>query len=498
MSQNFESAFPAPGWSAFDDDGAAHGEYYWDEDNHKPNFGAMSAWCAKGGADGVDPDVFSYPNNAKAWMVFGPFDLSGFTSAQVGFYYWNKSEPNFDWFSWEASIDGENFYGSPDGSSVSGDSGGWKQQWFNLSNVDTIGNLAGQDQVWFAFIFESNDSVNEFDGPFVDDIALWGWVEGTTDTFPFNEAPNYDSGWGAQSQGDWNTFFHNLGGDTDHYVVDVIARDTDADGWSGRGINQQGFGGDYAYVDGFEEYGYYWGYLNATSVAVYRFANDRRADEVRVRIWLAPLSAYDSGWTDIDPGADKRFLHNLRGDPANYMVDMEFYDPDGRGVNTRMYGLDTYHEGAGGALRTRGAAWWGLTDTAIHVHRGEADINADQVRIRIWNAPPPDYDSGWTAIAADTAKSFQHNLGGSVNEYYVHLQFQQQGATGYGVNRWYYGMDTTWEDDWWASGSYWRNLDEKVIEVVRAPADFRSPEARIRIWFAADPGEYLPLVVQNR
>jgi hypothetical protein len=204
MAQGFESIFPSTGWDVFDDDGATNGEYYWDDDDYRQNLGGWSAWCANGGADGLDPELHYYRDNMKSWMVYGPFDLSDYSAATVGFYYWNDSEPNYDWFSWEASIDGWNFYGSPSGSSVSGDSGGWTFIWFDLTNVHTIGNLAGRSQVWITFIFESDGSLHSYDGAFVDDIALWGYSEGQSTYLPvllnsFPPTPRYPNDLG----GDW-------------------------------------------------------------------------------------------------------------------------------------------------------------------------------------------------------------------------------------------------------------------------------------------------------
>ena len=52
MSENFEGAFPAGLWDVFDDDGATHGEFFWDDDDYLPHNGSRSAWAAKGGTTG--------------------------------------------------------------------------------------------------------------------------------------------------------------------------------------------------------------------------------------------------------------------------------------------------------------------------------------------------------------------------------------------------------------------------------------------------------------
>jgi hypothetical protein len=167
MSENFESVFPSGLWSVFDCNGSAYGEYYWDDDDYKPYSGSWSAWAANGGANGLDPQYYYYPNNACSWMVYGPFDLSDAVDAELLFYYWNRSESCCDYFGWYASANGTNFYGTR----VSGDSGGWRYVNFDLTSVPGLGNLVGDSSVWIAFVFTSDSSV-VYDGPFVDNVFL--------------------------------------------------------------------------------------------------------------------------------------------------------------------------------------------------------------------------------------------------------------------------------------------------------------------------------------
>ena len=190
MSEDFEGAFPTGSWSAFDGDGATNGEYYWAADDYKPYSGLMSAWPAKGGANGLDPTSFYYPNNVNSWMMYGPFDLSNSSDAELLFYYWNSSEPNYDYFGWYASTDGSNFYGT----GVSGNSGGWLYVNFDLTAVPTLGNITGSSSVWIVFGFTSNANnaggIN-YDGPFVDNIVLQKYSQ---DSSP-NLIPYTPSGW---------------------------------------------------------------------------------------------------------------------------------------------------------------------------------------------------------------------------------------------------------------------------------------------------------------
>ncbi len=167
MSEGFEGAFPNSSWRVFDGNGTTSGEYYWDDDDYMRRSGSWSAWAANGGANALDPQVYNYPNNMQSWMVFGPFDLSNAADAELLFYYWNRSEANYDYFGWYASANGTNFYGTR----VSGDSLGWKYVNFDLTAVPGLGNLKGDSSVWIAFIFTSDGSITN-KGPFVDDIVL--------------------------------------------------------------------------------------------------------------------------------------------------------------------------------------------------------------------------------------------------------------------------------------------------------------------------------------
>ena len=167
MTEDFESSFPTGLWVAVDNDGATNGEYYWDEDDYRQHSGSCSAWCAKGGTDGLDPQFSDYANYMQSWMIYGPFDLSDATDAELNFYYWLDSEEYYDNFKWLASTNGINFYGSR----LSGWSSDWQYESFDLTIVPTLGNLCGETQVWIAFIFQSDQTVVD-KGAFVDDIEL--------------------------------------------------------------------------------------------------------------------------------------------------------------------------------------------------------------------------------------------------------------------------------------------------------------------------------------
>ncbi|HIC88151.1 MAG TPA: hypothetical protein EYP04_01930 [Anaerolineae bacterium] len=97
--------------------------------------------------------------------------------------------------------------------------------------------------------------------------------------FPYpGGAYGWDSGWISISQNTNTILNHNLGGNVDDYVVDLICKDDDGTWPTGTGINQTPAG-----VDN----GAFWHDLTTTSIQIYRASYDAgRCDWVRVRIWV--------------------------------------------------------------------------------------------------------------------------------------------------------------------------------------------------------------------
>jgi hypothetical protein len=160
MNESFEGRFPAGAWEIL-------GNPTWAADEYKPHGGAKSAWCAKGGTLGIEPETKNYANQMAAWMIYGPFDLSDASDAELVFYLWLNSEKEHDYVKWMASTNGTNFHGWQS----TGNTNGWVKKVFSLKSVSTIGNLCGKSRVWIGFYFES-DSSGTSEGAFVDDITL--------------------------------------------------------------------------------------------------------------------------------------------------------------------------------------------------------------------------------------------------------------------------------------------------------------------------------------
>jgi len=186
MTQNFEGTFPTAGWTIGEN---GDGDYRWAKRDCRPYSGYYSAWGVGGGVNGSGLQCGSlYPNNATTWMMYGPFDLSTATDAELLFYRWNKTvDP--DRLFWGASLDGNHFYGTV----AIGDSGGWQYASFDLTNVFTLGDVTGQPQVWIGFFFISDSAYRDYEGAYIDDVtlrALIGECPGAAETVYFQTHDN--------------------------------------------------------------------------------------------------------------------------------------------------------------------------------------------------------------------------------------------------------------------------------------------------------------------
>ena len=170
LNESFEVQFPQfNGWQTFNSLGFA--PYYWAKSNYISNSGTYSGWCCGAHLSGnpdLNPAADTYPDDMKAWMIWGPFDLSDAADAELLFYYWLDTEAGYDFLGIMASDDGSQFYGI----STSGNSSGWVgQEEFDLTDVYTLGDLTGDPNVWIAFIFTSDESNGDI-GSFLDDIVV--------------------------------------------------------------------------------------------------------------------------------------------------------------------------------------------------------------------------------------------------------------------------------------------------------------------------------------
>lgn len=189
LSEDFEgTALPSVGWTVLDNDATDGKEYCWDNVAYNsPPEGLQCGWCAAGGADGLDPASFLYPNYCDSWlMTTGWIDISDSVDVTVDFYHWVKSEALDDTLWVGVSTDGVTYYPAwlktTGAYSVSGNVSTWVTEEADLSDVDGLGDVAGTaTQVKIAIVFESDADLTVADGAFIDDVVVWKYVETADD-----------------------------------------------------------------------------------------------------------------------------------------------------------------------------------------------------------------------------------------------------------------------------------------------------------------------------
>lgn len=217
--------------------------------------------------------------------------------------------------------------------------------------------------------------------------------------------PAYDSQWltvGPRPDPLSIVFNHNLGGNSDDYLVVLECRDDTSLA-------------TYSCMDmGFNVNALWYG-LTDTSVNVL-VAGGTRPDDIRVRIYTM-TPAYDSDWQVIGIRPDPisvGFTHNVGGDLGDYLVSLECEDNSS---------LSTY-QCMDLSFRIN-AMWFDLTTANIDVWIQNGTV-PDGVRVRIYTLPPQ-YDSDWQSLGPrpdPIAVPFTHNLGGDRDDYLVSLQCQ--------------------------------------------------------------------------
>lgn len=167
VTEGFEGVFPTGLWQVSD---PGYEEYFWAARNCRAHTGSRSAWAIGGGSFGSGLGCGSeYPTLMNSWMVYGPFSLVGATDAELNYQVWQNSELDYDEFCAMASLDANWFYGP----CYTGSTGGnWFAESLDLTNVDSLGDLRGQPNVWIAFRFFSDDSINYAEGAYIDQVVL--------------------------------------------------------------------------------------------------------------------------------------------------------------------------------------------------------------------------------------------------------------------------------------------------------------------------------------
>ena len=178
MTQGFEGTWPATGWSRVDQSEPAG--FLLGKRNCDPRSGSFAGWMVGGGAAGSNLGCGdNYPNNLDTWAIYGPFDLSAATSAQLTFYikgqseYYEEDGNNcfYDYLWVGASTDGTQFPGYPFCGNYTNGSAGNGYWGYVLDLGTDLNGFLGQPAVWIAFNMTSNVNVT-FNGLTIDDVRL--------------------------------------------------------------------------------------------------------------------------------------------------------------------------------------------------------------------------------------------------------------------------------------------------------------------------------------
>jgi hypothetical protein len=168
FSDDFEGAFPGVNWTVSDQNGTGH---KWGKETYRVHGGSNSIWECAGGGSAL-PSGSDYANGMMTWAIYGPFDLSDATDAELVFWRSVETAGSGDLFYWMASDDGSSFSGF----AAHSGSGTWTEETFSL------GGYIGDGSVWIAFLFISDGSGTD-KGAFVDDVEI-------VKTVPSGSSPN--------------------------------------------------------------------------------------------------------------------------------------------------------------------------------------------------------------------------------------------------------------------------------------------------------------------
>jgi hypothetical protein len=169
-SQPFEVGTWPGQWQVSDANGAANGEYMWVAAPCRVFAGTFSGMAVGGGADGMQTACnANYPNNARSWMIYGPFSLADAVAAEVEIKAWVHTASENDELCVAASTNRVNFGGA----CFSGTSGAWVSERLDLNRVVDLGSLLGRSTVYVALAFLTDGSGNlPHQGAYADNVII--------------------------------------------------------------------------------------------------------------------------------------------------------------------------------------------------------------------------------------------------------------------------------------------------------------------------------------
>ena len=140
-----------------------NGADYWGVTDYNPCQGNDSMYCAR--MDGLLPSSrHIYDDNMEAYLQTSVSLLSR-SSATLGYAYWIKSEPNYDWLAVQVSTDlVPTTWVTLPNANYTGDSGGW------INATKSLNSFVGEPIVWIRFLFHSDNTNHNYEGAYVDEV----------------------------------------------------------------------------------------------------------------------------------------------------------------------------------------------------------------------------------------------------------------------------------------------------------------------------------------
>ena len=120
-----------------------------------------------------------------------------------------------------------------------------------------------------------------------------------------------------------------------------------------------------------------------------------------------------------------------------------------------------------------------IADVKAYVVDHEQVVGEMQIQFtysQLMYIKPPHYDSGWVDIDQNETITLDHNIGGNVDDYLVHVRWK---SSALGIHHVGYGsFDNVSEK----LGGFWKGLTNSQIKVERQQNDTFIEQFRVRIW----------------
>ena len=154
-----------------------------------------------------------------------------------------------------------------------------------------------------------------------------------------------------------------------------------------------------------------------------------------------------TGWFAVHVPHHPAVVHDVGGDAEEYWVDLQVRDKlpiSLWGITNWGVGGDTYLDIPVSQLSLRGVGWKNLTSSKIDVLRFLHDSLAEQYRLRIWIASPPNDSTGYVAMTQGQIQDIPGlvNLPTKAEDWLINLQTKDTDANGKGINNLFYGGDS--------------------------------------------------------